>query len=84
MLCTSPLKSVMQILALHFQNTATNTAPSITARSGMQPSYKKKEKMYLIAAHIEENIFASDPKAGCYPMICSCCLFYPCAFPFLC
>lgn len=41
MLCTTPLKSVMQIPALHFQNTAISTAPLITASSGMQRSYKK-------------------------------------------
>jgi len=39
--------------------------------------------MSLMTAHNEENIFANDPKAGCYPMICSCCFFYPWGFPFL-
>lgn len=81
MLCTTPLKSVIQILALHFQNTAINTPPSITVSSGIQWSYEQLKS--LMAAHDEENIFASDPKAGCYPMIGSCCFFYPWGFPLL-
>lgn len=40
MLCITPLKSVMQILALHLQNTAMNTPPWITVSSGMQWFYE--------------------------------------------
>lgn len=65
-LCTTPLKSEMQILALHVQNTAMNTPTSFTVSSGMQ---SHKQLMSLMPAHNEENISATDPKAGCYPII---------------
>lgn len=79
-LCTTPLKSVIQILALHFQNIAMDTPPSLTVTSGMQ--YHKQLRS-LMPVHNEENISATDPNAGCYPIIHSCCFFYPWSFPFL-
>lgn len=61
-LCTTPLKSVIQILALHVQNTAMNTPPSFIVSSGMQ---SHKQLMSLMPAHNEENISATDPNTGC-------------------
>lgn len=55
----------MQILALHVQNTAMNTPPSFTVSSGMQ---SHKQLMSLMPAHNEENISATDPSTGCYPI----------------
>lgn len=79
-LCTTPLKSVIQILALHIQNVAMNTPPSFTVSSGMQ---SHKQLMSLMPAHNEESISATHPNTGCYPIIHSCCFFYPGGFAFL-
>lgn len=73
-LCTTPLKSVIHILALHLQNIAMDTPPSFTVISGVQ---SLKQLMSLMPAHNEENISATDPNARYYPIIHSCFFFYP-------